>query len=83
MKYMLIMRATDEAQAAFQDVDFNEVLDSMGRFTGSHLLPSVRGELLIRHGRTEEARHELERAIGLCGNASERSLLRRKLAALG
>ncbi len=32
MKYMLIMRATDEAYAAFQDVDFDEVLETMGRF---------------------------------------------------
>jgi len=32
MKYMLIMRATDETYKAFQDVDFNEVLESMGRF---------------------------------------------------
>lgn len=32
MKYMLIMRATDEAYAAFQDVDFNEIVESMGRF---------------------------------------------------
>ena len=32
MKYMVILRATDESMAAFQEVDFNEVLDSMGRF---------------------------------------------------
>jgi hypothetical protein len=32
MKYMLIMRANDEAMAAFQDVDFNEVIETMGRF---------------------------------------------------
>ena len=32
MKYMLIMRATDETYAAAQDVDFTEILDSMGRF---------------------------------------------------
>jgi len=32
MKYMLIMRATDEASARFADVDFAEVMDSMGRF---------------------------------------------------
>nr|WP_246461490.1 YciI family protein [Nocardia transvalensis] len=29
---MLIMRATDEAWAKMADVDFNEVLDTMGRF---------------------------------------------------
>lgn len=32
MKYMLIMRATDETYKAFQDVDFTEVMDTMGRF---------------------------------------------------
>jgi hypothetical protein len=32
MKYMLIMRATDEAYASFQDVDFDEMLESMGRY---------------------------------------------------
>ena len=32
MKYMLIMRASDEAYAAFEDVDFNQVIESMGRF---------------------------------------------------
>jgi predicted RNA polymerase sigma factor len=50
---------------------------------GSHLLPSVRGELLSRLGRRDEARQELERAIRLCGNERERGVLRRKLAALG
>ncbi|MET7767846.1 sigma-70 family RNA polymerase sigma factor [Nocardia sp. NPDC005366] len=49
----------------------------------SHLLPSVRGELLTRLGRTEEARTEFERAIGLCANERERVLLGRKLADLG
>jgi hypothetical protein len=32
MKYMLIMRATDEAYASFQDVHFDEILESMGRY---------------------------------------------------
>jgi RNA polymerase sigma factor (sigma-70 family) len=51
-------------------------------FAGSHLLPSVRGELLSRLGRTAEARAELTRAAGLCGNARERDLLERKRDAL-
>lgn len=49
----------------------------------SHLLPSVRGELLTRLGRTGEARAELERAVRLCGNDRERAVLERKLATLG
>ncbi|MFJ8664621.1 RNA polymerase sigma factor [Streptomyces sp. NPDC093600] len=41
-----------------------------------HLLPSVRGDLLERLGRTEEARAEFERAASLTRNARERELLR-------
>ncbi|WP_371413843.1 RNA polymerase sigma factor [Streptomyces lunaelactis] len=40
-----------------------------------HLLPSVRGDLLERVGRTEEARAEFERAASLTRNARERELL--------
>jgi predicted RNA polymerase sigma factor len=49
----------------------------------SHLLPSVRGELLTRLGRTDEARTELELAVRLCGNERERAVLERKLSDLG
>ncbi|NKE63985.1 RNA polymerase subunit sigma-24, partial [Lentzea sp. PSKA42] len=51
-------------------------------FKDSHQLPGVRGELLRRLGRAEEARTELEQAIRLCGNERERAVLTRKLAAL-
>ncbi|MFI6577356.1 RNA polymerase sigma factor [Nocardiopsis sp. NPDC050513] len=54
-----------------------------GALARTHLLPTVRGELLTRLGRTEEARTELERAVELCGNARERGVLERKLADLG
>jgi RNA polymerase sigma factor (sigma-70 family) len=57
-------------------------LAAAGALGGSYLLPSVRGELLRRLGRPEEARPEIEKAIGLCGNERERGVLRRKLAAL-
>ncbi len=40
-----------------------------------HLLPSVRGDLLERLGRGEEARREFERAASLTRNARERKLL--------
>jgi predicted RNA polymerase sigma factor len=50
---------------------------------GSQLLPSVRGELLIRLGRPAEARQELEFAIRLTANSRERGVLERKLADLG
>ena len=32
MKYMLIMRSTDETWAAYQNIDFNEIIETMGRF---------------------------------------------------
>ncbi|MGW4365353.1 RNA polymerase sigma factor [Nocardia takedensis] len=59
-----------------------DALAAESAFAGSHLLPGVRGELLIRLGRPEEARTELERAVTLCGNDRERTVLTAKLAAL-
>jgi RNA polymerase sigma factor (sigma-70 family) len=53
-----------------------------GALAGSHLLPTVRGELLTRLGRTDEARDELEDAVRRCGSEPERLVLRRKLGAL-
>ncbi|HEU5474725.1 MAG TPA: sigma-70 family RNA polymerase sigma factor [Actinophytocola sp.] len=52
------------------------------RLPGSHLVPTVRGELLARLGRRPEARTELELAARLCANQRERSVLLRKAAAL-
>ena len=40
-----------------------------------HLLPTVRGDLLTRLGRHDEARSEFERAAALTRNARERDLL--------
>jgi RNA polymerase sigma-70 factor, ECF subfamily len=42
---------------------------------GYHLLPSVRGDLLFKLGRYDEARAEFERAAGITRNARERELL--------
>jgi predicted RNA polymerase sigma factor len=47
-----------------------------------HLLPSVRGDLLARLGRKEEAGAELTRAAGLTRNARERELLLDRARAL-
>jgi RNA polymerase sigma-70 factor (ECF subfamily) len=47
-----------------------------------HLLPSVRGDLLAKLGRADEARVELERAASLTRNARERDLLLARAAAL-
>jgi RNA polymerase sigma factor (sigma-70 family) len=46
-----------------------------------HLLPSVRGDLLAKLGRLDEAIVELERAAGLTRNARERRLLLDRAAA--
>jgi RNA polymerase sigma factor (sigma-70 family) len=48
---------------------------------GYHLLPSVRGDLLFKLGRTDEARAEFERAAGMTRNARERALLEERAAA--
>ena len=45
-----------------------------------HLLPAVRGELLRKLGRSEEARAEFERAASLTQNVVERKLLLRRAA---
>jgi predicted RNA polymerase sigma factor len=45
-----------------------------------HLLPSVRGDLLMKLGRFDEARAELERAASLTQNARERAMLLERAA---
>jgi RNA polymerase sigma factor (sigma-70 family) len=55
-----------------------EIVDSLTSepaLANYHLLPSVRGDLLAKLGRREEARVEFERAAGLTRNARERELL--------
>ena len=51
-----------------------------GALRGYHLLPATRGELLLRLGRTEEARSEFATAASLAGNDRERALLQAKAA---
>ncbi len=48
-----------------------------------HLLPSVRGDLLAKLGRDDEARAEFERAAALTRNAQERAVLLRRAAECG
>lgn len=57
-------------------------LAARGDLPGSHLLPSVRGELLARLGRTEEAASELTAAAALTANERERDVLLAKAARL-
>jgi RNA polymerase sigma factor (sigma-70 family) len=48
---------------------------------GYHLLPAVRADLLLRLGRTDEARADLERAASLTRNDRERALLLKRARA--
>jgi len=57
-------------------------LERSGKLAGYPALPAVRGELLARLGRTEEARGELQTAARLTGNERERAALLAKAAAL-
>jgi RNA polymerase sigma-70 factor (ECF subfamily) len=52
-----------------------DALESAGVLASYHLLPAVRGDLLAKLGRVEEARRELARAATLAQNARERELL--------
>ncbi|WP_369149441.1 RNA polymerase sigma factor [Streptomyces sp. R44] len=63
---------TEGPAAALALVDALAGEPSLARY---HLLPSVRGDLLARLGRTAEARAEFERAAALTRNESERALL--------
>jgi predicted RNA polymerase sigma factor len=48
-----------------------------------HLLPSVRGDFLLKLGRTDEARAEFVRAAGLTRNEREKAVLLARAAAPG
>jgi len=60
-----------------------DALQSEARLQSYHLLPSVRGDLLERLGRYEEARAEFARAASLARNAREKNLLLGRVAACG
>jgi predicted RNA polymerase sigma factor len=64
--------------AGLELVDALRSEPSLARY---HLLPSVRGDLLAKLGRFDEARAELERAASLTKNARERRLLLERAAA--
>ncbi len=56
-------------------LDIVDALMEEPSLRGYHLLPSVRGDLLEKLGRFDEARMEFERAATLTGNARERQFL--------
>jgi RNA polymerase sigma factor (sigma-70 family) len=55
-----------------------EIVDGLTGLDGSYLLPSVRGELLVRVGRRDEAAAEFVRAAELADNDREREVLAAK-----
>lgn len=69
---------------AFGPAEGLRLVDALGSepsLKNYHLLPSVRGDLLVKLGRVQEARAEFERAASLTRNAPERNLLLARAAA--
>jgi RNA polymerase sigma factor (sigma-70 family) len=64
-------------------IELVEALSSEPRLKNYALLPSVRGDLLEKLGRFDEARTEFSRAAGLTQNARDRKLLLGRAAACG
>jgi RNA polymerase sigma factor (sigma-70 family) len=70
----------DGPRAGLEIVDRLATEPSLKKY---HLLPSVRGDLLSKLGRVDDAREEFERAAALTRNARERRLLLERAAACG
>src|SRR5271163_329749 len=73
--------AVSMAFGAAAGLEVVDALSAEGALGNYHLLPSVRGDLLQKLGRLEEARAEFERAAALTRNARERALLLGRAAA--
>jgi RNA polymerase sigma-70 factor, ECF subfamily len=65
--------------AGLAELDNLDALDPGSILKGYHLVPSVRGDLLIKLGRFSEAREEIQRAIAMTENRREQDLLSEKL----
>ena len=78
-------RCTVALSMAFGPAEGLALLDALaagGSLDGYHRLAAVRGDLLARLGRVDEARVELARAAEQTENAQERSLLVARIASL-
>jgi RNA polymerase sigma-70 factor, ECF subfamily len=62
--------------AGLEAIDGLAVEPSLAHY---HLLPSVRGDLLLRLGRYAEAREELQRAMAMTNNVREQDVLSKKI----
>jgi RNA polymerase sigma-70 factor (ECF subfamily) len=67
--------AVSMASGPAQALELVDAIASSPVLKNYHLLPSVRGDLLVKLGRYQEARSEFERAASLTRNARERELL--------
>jgi len=76
------------AQGPSAGLEALDAIDKLGTDAGSgsgsglagyHLLPSVRGDLLMKLGRFTEAREEIQRAITMTQNLREQELLTERL----
>jgi len=72
--------AVAEAEGPELGLRLVDEIAAAGAIAAFHLVPSVRGELLARLGRAEEASAELARAAELASNERERAVLREKAA---
>jgi RNA polymerase sigma factor (sigma-70 family) len=75
--------AVSMAFGAQAGLDMVDVLVAEPALRGYHLLPSVRGDLLMKLGRPDEARAEFERAAALTRNEQERELSTERARAAG
>jgi len=71
--------AVGMAQGPAAGLDALDALALSLRWPNYHLLPSVRGDLLVKLGRYAEARKELQRALAMTENRREQDLLTAKL----
>ncbi|MGZ4622142.1 MAG: RNA polymerase sigma factor [Blastococcus sp.] len=73
--------AVSRAYGPAAGLDLVDALVGVPALRDYHLLPSVRGDLLLQLGRSEEARAEFERAASSTRNERERALLLARAAA--
>ncbi|GAA5039039.1 RNA polymerase sigma factor (sigma-70 family) [Thermocatellispora tengchongensis] len=71
--------AVSMAQGPQAGLELVEALTADPSLRDYHLLPSVRGDMLLRLGRHDEARLEFQRAASLAANAAERAFLLRRV----
>jgi RNA polymerase sigma-70 factor (ECF subfamily) len=71
--------AVGMAQGPAAGLQALDALNPDSTLTGYHLVPSVRGDLLLKLGRFTEAREEIRRAIAMTENRREQELLSKKL----